>query len=199
MPVQTTPIMDHRPEDLVFISPTKTLITNSLLVAECFNKRHDTILRKISSLECSPKFNAHNFAAVNYHDSKNERRPKYEMTKDGFMFLVMGFTGKRAAVVKEAYINAFNEMAEQFENHLRLPSPPANTIALPNVYHQQILLTVRQGEIVEKRLLTNDELVMNRNRFINYFKEPDIAFNDIEQLAELSRVVNERICIVATK
>ncbi len=34
----------------------------------------------------------------------------YEMTKDGFMFLVMGFTGKAAAQIKEAYINAFNLM-----------------------------------------------------------------------------------------
>ena len=35
------------------------------------------------------------------------------MTKDGFIFLVMDFTGKAAAQIKEAYINAFNWMAEQ--------------------------------------------------------------------------------------
>ena len=35
------------------------------------------------------------------------------MTKDGFVFLVMGFTGKAASQIKEAYINAFNWMAEQ--------------------------------------------------------------------------------------
>jgi len=34
------------------------------------------------------------------------------MTKDGFAFLAMGFTGKKAAAFKEAYINAFNQMAE---------------------------------------------------------------------------------------
>lgn len=32
------------------------------------------------------------------------------MTRDGFTFLVMGFTGKVAAQFKEAYIEAFNEM-----------------------------------------------------------------------------------------
>lgn len=37
------------------------------------------------------------------------------MTKDGFMFLAMGFTGHEAAVIKEAYIEAFNKMAEQLE------------------------------------------------------------------------------------
>lgn len=39
------------------------------------------------------------------------------MTKDGFMFLVMGFTGQKAAQIKEAYINAFNAMAEQLQSN----------------------------------------------------------------------------------
>ncbi|EGD1134269.1 Rha family transcriptional regulator, partial [Escherichia coli] len=34
----------------------------------------------------------------------------YQITRDGFAFLAMGFTGKRAAQFKEAYINAFNQM-----------------------------------------------------------------------------------------
>jgi hypothetical protein len=38
------------------------------------------------------------------------------MTKDGFMFLVMGFTGAAAAKIKEAYINTFNQMAAMLYN-----------------------------------------------------------------------------------
>lgn len=38
------------------------------------------------------------------------------MTKNGFMFLVMGFTGEKAAAIKEAYINAFDWMHEQLAN-----------------------------------------------------------------------------------
>lgn len=37
----------------------------------------------------------------------------YYLTKDGFVILAMGFTGKVAAKFKEAYINAFNEMEER--------------------------------------------------------------------------------------
>jgi hypothetical protein len=37
------------------------------------------------------------------------------MTKDGFMFLVMGFTGAAAAKIK-AYINTFNQMAAMLYN-----------------------------------------------------------------------------------
>ena len=51
----------------------------------------------------------------------------FEITKDGFMFLVMGFTGKEAAQLKEAYINAFNFMLAKLKpipNALReLPRP----------------------------------------------------------------------------
>ena len=37
----------------------------------------------------------------------------YMMTRDGFAFLAMGFTGKKAAHWKEAYINAFNAMEKR--------------------------------------------------------------------------------------
>ncbi len=38
------------------------------------------------------------------------------ITKDGFMFLVMGFTGKKAARLKEAYIAKFNAMEAELHN-----------------------------------------------------------------------------------
>ncbi|TNL01765.1 peptidase [Kosakonia cowanii] len=85
-------------------------VTSSLAVADYFTKRHDDVLKKIRSLECSPEFNARNFAAVEYTDAKGERRPAYQITRDGFAFLAMAFTGKRAAQFKEAYITAFNQM-----------------------------------------------------------------------------------------
>jgi phage regulator Rha-like protein len=36
----------------------------------------------------------------------------YNMTKDGFTFLAMGYIGSLAARFKEAYIQRFNEMEE---------------------------------------------------------------------------------------
>ena len=84
--------------------------TTSLKVAEIFGRNHRDILRAVSNLECSAEFNQRNFAPVEYLDAKGEKRPAYEMTKDGFVFLAMGFTGAKAAEFKEAYINAFNAM-----------------------------------------------------------------------------------------
>lgn len=88
-------------------------VTTSLRVAEIFKKRHTEVLRAIKNIDCSKEFNERNFASVEYLDKKGEKRPMYEMTKDGFVFLAMGFVGKEAAQFKEAYINAFNYMQEE--------------------------------------------------------------------------------------
>ncbi|EKK2182932.1 Rha family transcriptional regulator [Salmonella enterica] len=88
-------------------------VTSSLAVADYFTKRHDDVLKKIRALECSPEFSARNFAGAEYTDDQGKKRPCYNITRDGFAFLAMGFTGKRAAQFKEAYINAFNQMEKQ--------------------------------------------------------------------------------------
>ncbi|EAM0982406.1 transcriptional regulator [Salmonella enterica] len=90
-------------------------VTTSVAVAEYFRKMHKDVLKKIDNLDCSAEFNERNFAPVDYTDAKGEKRPAYQITKNGFVFLVMGFTGKKAAAFKEAYIAEFDRM----ENELR--------------------------------------------------------------------------------
>lgn len=92
-------------------------VTSSLVVAEYFDKAHKDVLRAIKSLDCSALFNQRNFAPVEYVDKKGEKRPMYYLTRDGFTFLAMGFTGKVAAQFKEAYINGFNEMEEMLRKN----------------------------------------------------------------------------------
>lgn len=83
---------------------------NSLLVAHVFDKRHDNVLRDIDILDCSKQFSLLNFEASTYRDERGKRQRCVDMTRDGFMFLVMGYRGKKAASIKEAYIHRFNEM-----------------------------------------------------------------------------------------
>lgn len=87
--------------------------TSSLNIAAVFGKNHKSVLRAIRNLECSEDFIRRNFAPVEYIDEKGESRPYYEMTKDGYSFLALGFTGKDAAEWKEKYIAKFNEHAEE--------------------------------------------------------------------------------------
>lgn len=105
---------DHETVNLVIIQNNRA-VTTSLQVAEYFGKRHCDVLRSISQLDCSNEFNARNFALVKYKDAKGEYRPMYYLTRDGFTFLAMGFTGKVAARFKEAYIKAFNDMEETLQ------------------------------------------------------------------------------------
>lgn len=86
------------------------VVTASLAVANYFTKRHERVLDRIRNLECSAEFTEHNFVLSEYTDASGRKLPCYQITRDGFAFLAMGFTGKRAARFKEAYINAFNQM-----------------------------------------------------------------------------------------
>ena len=88
-------------------------VTTSLRVAEVFGKQHKHVLEAIKSLDCSEEFREPNFrlSKIAYQNGNIKKQlPMYYITRDGFMFLVMGFTGKTAAKWKEAYIKAFNEM-----------------------------------------------------------------------------------------
>jgi Rha family phage regulatory protein len=84
--------------------------TTSLDIADHFGKLHKNVIQAIERLECSEDFNRLNFQPVEYLDSKGEKRPMYNITRDGFTFLVMGFAGSKAAAWKEKYIRAFNLM-----------------------------------------------------------------------------------------
>lgn len=88
------------------------IFTTTQNVAEAFGKQHQHVTQKVAALECTEQFLTSNFSLVSFRHRGNTYK-SYEMTKDGFMFLVMGFTGKKAAAIKEGYIAAFNWMAEQ--------------------------------------------------------------------------------------
>ncbi len=107
-------------QDLVNVKNNQ-VTTNSLTVAEVFGKRHRDVLRAIKLLKCSPDFNARNFALVEYRDEKGEKRTCYDITRDGWTFLVMGFTGAKAAEWKEKYIAAFNAMEQALKSQVPVP------------------------------------------------------------------------------
>lgn len=118
----------------------------SIAIAEHFGKRHDNVLMAIKRLECSPGFNVLNFKAAGYVDSKGEVRPMYELTRDGFMFLAMGFTGPRAAAVKEAFIAAFNAMEARLrsqESQRAVGLDPALVSILTQLVEGQQALALR--------------------------------------------------------
>lgn len=106
--VQSTPVVT------VVDGNVTTLSTD---VAAFFEKRHDVVLRAIENIRSSLDSNRlHNFAETEVTRESPLKKgtliksKAYRLTRDGFTFLAMGFTGARAQEFKWAYIDAFNKM-----------------------------------------------------------------------------------------
>lgn len=118
------------------------LITTSLAISNHFGKKHQHILEAIRSLDCSPGFIESNFRLNSYSDSINRKLPMYEITRDGFVYLCMGFTGQAAALWKERYITSFNQMEAALKAPVAaLPAPaaPALSPTLRNLLREHYL------------------------------------------------------------
>lgn len=107
--------------------------TTSLQISENFGKLHKNVILAVEKLECSPEFRRLNFKLTSYEVAQpnggTRKLPAYTITRDGFVFLAMGFTGKEAAQWKEAYITAFNAMEAE------LAKPAAKPALLPAATH----------------------------------------------------------------
>lgn len=101
--------------------------TTSLEVAKFFGKRHDNVVRDIKEIiDNTPEsFSALNFEGANYIDEQAKNRPMYIIYRDGFMLLVMGYTGKKALAIKLAYIEAFNALEAELQRQREGALPPA--------------------------------------------------------------------------
>lgn len=89
------------------------LITTSLKVAEVFEREHKDVLESIRNLTAEKS--AAKFFNETTYDRRGKEYPMYEMDRDGFSLLVMGFTGEKALKWKLDYINAFNVMENQLK------------------------------------------------------------------------------------
>jgi Rha family phage regulatory protein len=93
----------------------QTAITTSIDVARVFEKRHDHIIRTIEQLreDCGVEY-LPNFGEASYEaEQPNGGKATYKcynLTRDGFTLLAMGFTGKKALQFKLGYIGQFNAM-----------------------------------------------------------------------------------------
>lgn len=84
-----------QPIENIVQSGDEGMFTTSLIIAQAFEKEHKNVLRDIENLECSEEFRQLNFEHTPYtHPQNGQTYPAYRITRDGFCFLAMGFTGK---------------------------------------------------------------------------------------------------------
>lgn len=130
--------------DLIkIINQEGNLVVSSREVARDFEKEHhhvvDAIENKINNLthEKSEVKISDLFIESEFNHRGNNYK-EYLLTRDGFSFIVMGFTGAKADTWKLKYIKAFNEMEETIKkNQLMTNSLSPELQVLINLELQQ--------------------------------------------------------------
>lgn len=84
--------------------------TTTKLIADKFGKEHRQILDAVRRIQRDvPDFGRANICASSYTSEQNKKLKCFELTKDGYMMVAMGLTGKKATLWKVKFLNAFNQ------------------------------------------------------------------------------------------
>ncbi|EPX9097074.1 Rha family transcriptional regulator, partial [Campylobacter coli] len=164
------------------------IFTDSLFIAEVFGKNHKDVLKAIENLP-QDEFNALNFKAVSYKASNGKTNPCYNLTRDGFSLLVMGFTGEKAYKWKTLFIKAFNEMEKRLRNI---------------EYEKRDKLAFRQSLGYKSQLAQQKEKYENKIKALKYDLEhkKELSFKrklSDEELLELRKILARDYGILCIK
>ena len=127
-----------------------TLTVSSLQVAEDFEKEHRNVVQAIEELKKGvAEKSADLFIESSYQHPQNKQTYKcYNLTRDGFSLLVMGFTGKKALEWKLKYIEAFNLMEQKIRERYSDISPQLQFLI--DMERKQKQLEKKQEELENK-------------------------------------------------
>mgnify|MGYP003379237231 CR=1 FL=1 len=180
-------------QEVQFSTQDNQTFCTSLDVARVFGKQHKHILVSIERIlsdlrEIGASNGMLNFRQVvrtsqttNPKNGKivNRKMPMYNLTRDGFSLLAMGFTGKTALQWKIAFLNAFNEMERLLKKELLNPNKyiiDLMALVQPNLpqsdYKISVIITDKPHSKEAKNIFSLDYLVDNRTP-----KDPKIINN----------------------
>ncbi|MDE5621123.1 MAG: Rha family transcriptional regulator [Ruminococcus sp.] len=92
------------------------LTVSSLQVAKDFGKRPSDVHEAIENLTAENSAVKNFFIESSYINERGRKYRCYDIARDGFSLLVMGFTRKKDLEWKLRYIEAFNSMERQLIN-----------------------------------------------------------------------------------
>lgn len=107
---------------LVFIENNQ-IVTDSLTVAEVFNKEHKNVKRDIDNqiekltAAGETEFNRLNFERINYQDTRGRSQEKFNLTEEAFTLVAMSYVTPEAMKMKVKFIKEFKKMREQLETN----------------------------------------------------------------------------------
>lgn len=157
--------------NLVFIENSQ-VITDSLTVAQVFNKEHDKVMRdieiQIAKLHEAGEldFSTANFGESTYTNSRGRTYQKINLSEDAFTLIAMSYTTPKAMKFKIKFIQEFKRMKE----YIQQQQQPK----MPTTYKEALIQLLDQVEANEK-LLTNN-LVLEQQ--VNELK-PKASYYDL--------------------
>ena len=171
--------------DVVFALDEGKVFTDSLSISETFGKLHKDVMRIIRRMP-RDDFWERNFTPSDYIDTRGKKQSLYQITRDGFSMLVMGFTGQNAYKWKVQFIEAFNLMEQKLRGTHTQPM-------LAQSIHQE-LHELKEG-FAELRA-EREEVQYQLRKSTSAMKRLDFALEnmpmDTYQLAHIRKVVGMR-------
>lgn len=166
-------------KDLINITNQNgSLVVSSREVAEHFEKRHndvvDAIENKIKNLT-TENIVVENYFTKSIFIHRGNTYDQYLLTRDGFSFIVMGFTGAKADIWKLKYIEAFNKMEESIKNNQLLTndlSPQLQLLINMELKQREIEMAITETKqevqgIRDTMVLDHDSWRKECNNLIN--------------------------------
>lgn len=150
--INSVPVKQEQ-QPVVFIKNGE-VFANSRDVAEYFGKRHNNIMRDIDNLlkthGCSNLSNLF-IERSEYHETARKEVRFFDMTKDGFTLLAMGFTGQKAVAFKIAYIEQFNAMEAELRRQSSVIIDYSDPAILIGVMNHLQLENKKKDELIAEQ------------------------------------------------
>ncbi len=190
-------------KQLVFVDNDRVL-TDSLTVAEVFNKQHKHVLRDIENQidklhEANEyEFAGSNFGLSNYTDVTGRKLKRYLLTEEAFTLVAMSYTTPEAMKMKVRFIEEFKRMKEELQKRHQ----PKTTAEMLLMYAQQMVETERKLKAleednarqnsrieqlenkIEKRLTEEFEMQLVTPTQIGKMFEPAISGKEVNKLLQ---------------
>ncbi|MBD8046792.1 MULTISPECIES: Rha family transcriptional regulator [Clostridium] len=160
-------------------------VVSSRKIAEDFDKEHKNVVRaiedKIESLTAQNCTVQKLFILSTFNHRGNEYK-EYLLTRDGFSFLVMGFTGTKADIWKLKYIEAFNKM----EKTLRRGNPSLTIKEVVQMIKETRSIMKEQGSSPNEIAIVVKDICEQFNvKLPNCFIKPEkTTLNDVYDMID---------------
>ena len=150
-------------------------------VAATFGKLHKNVLRDADAIiaQLGDEFGRLNFEPSSYLTEQSKEIRSYNISRDGFTILAMGFSGADALKWKAKYIDAFNSMENQILKIKALP-----------VTDEGILKRIAKLENDVEGIISISSTPLLTNT-VTQVIEPQAIVKTVEVIKEVVRVVKE--------